>query len=161
MEDVFNNYLSRPGVKQPILAQYCDGKNVRCPNLMSQWGSKSLADQGYTASQILKYYYGDSIYINTTELISGVPSSYPGYELTIGSRGSEVRTIQQQLNEISTAYPKIPKLSVDGIYGQNTAESVRVFQDIFDLPVTGIVDFSTWYKISQLYVGVSQIAEYS
>ncbi len=160
VEDIFNNYLSRPGVKQPILTQYCDGRNVTCPNLMSQWGSKNLADQGYSAAQILRYYYGDSIYINTSELISGVPSSYPGSELTVGSTGSDVRTIQQQLNEISTAYPRIPKLAVDGVYGQNTAESVRVFQDIFDLPVTGIVDFSTWYKISQLYVGVSQIAEY-
>lgn len=161
VEDIFNNYLSRPGIKQPILTQYCDGVRVTCPNLMSQWGSKDLAEQGYTAAEILRYYYGDSIYINTSELVSGVPSSYPGYVLGIGSTGSEVRTIQNQLNEIATAYPRIPKVTVDGIYGRNTAESVRVFQEIFDVPVTGVVDFTTWYKISQLYVGVSQIAEYS
>ncbi|MGN0165796.1 MAG: peptidoglycan-binding protein [Lachnospiraceae bacterium] len=160
VDDIFTNYLSRPGVKQPILTQYCDGVRVTCPNLMSQWGSKDLADQGYTASEILKYFYGDTIYINTSELVSGVPSSYPGYVLGLGSNGSEVRTIQQQLNVISTAYPRIPKVTVDGIYGRATAESVRTFQDIFDLPTTGVVDFSTWYKISQLYVGVSQIAEY-
>lgn len=161
VDDIFNNYLSRPGIKQPILTQYCDGDKVQCPGLMTQWGSKNLADQGYTASQILKYYYGDSIYINSSYLVSGVPVSFPGEALTIGSSGSAVRTIQNQINEIASAYPRIPKVSVDGIYGPSTAESVRVFQEIFDLPVTGVVDFSTWYRISQLYVGVSQIAEYS
>lgn len=161
VDDIFNNYLSRPGVKQPILAQYCDGQRVTCPNVMSQWGSKRLADQGYSASQILRYYYGNTIYINSTDMVSGVPYSFPGQELTRGSTGSAVRTIQEQLNEIASAYPRIPKISVDGIFGQQTADSVIAFQELFGLPVTGIVDFSTWYRISQLYVGVSQIAEYS
>ena len=86
---IFSNYLSRPGVLQPILTQYCDGRRVSCPNWMSQWGSKDLGEQGYSPIEILRYYYGDDIYINSAEQISGIPSSWPGYNLTIGSSGSE------------------------------------------------------------------------
>lgn len=126
---------------------------------MTQWGSKDLGDQGYSPIEILRYFYGDSIYINTAEEISGVPSSWPGTELTIGSTGDKVRQMQEQLNRISDDYPLVPKITTDGVYGQQTADSVKVFQQIFDLPQTGVVDFSTWYKISQIYVGVSRIAE--
>ena len=159
VNNVFANYLSRPNVKQPILTQYCDGQNVQCPNWMTQWGSKYLGDQGYSAIEILRHFYGESIYINSAEEISGVPSSWPGTELTIGSSGDKVRQMQEQLNRIADDYPLIPKITADGVYGQQTANSVKVFQDIFNLPETGVVDFSTWYKISQIYVGVSRIAE--
>ena len=159
VDSVFTNYLSRPGVIQPILTQYCDGKRVTCPNWMSQWGSKTLGDRGYTAIEILRYYYGDNMFINTSETISGIPSSWPGYNLTIGTSGEKIRTIQSQLNRIAIAYPLLPKIAEDGVYGENTANSVRVFQEIFGLPQTGVVDFRTWYKISEIYVGVSRIAE--
>ena len=67
--------------------------------------------------------------------------------------------MQEQLNVIAGAYPAIPKVTADGIYGPATAESVRVFQKVFGLPQTGEVDYTTWYKISEIYVGVSRIAE--
>ena len=159
VDEIFSNFLSRPNVKQPILTQYCDGKNVSCPNWMSQWGSKSLGDQGYTAIEILRNYYGDSIYINETEEISGVPSSYPGTPLRQGSTGDKVRQMQRQLNVIAGAYPLIPKIAEDGIFGPRTEEAVKTFQKIFNLTQDGIVGFRTWYKISQIYVGVSRIAE--
>ncbi|MDD6194818.1 MAG: peptidoglycan-binding protein [Lachnospiraceae bacterium] len=158
VDEMYNNYLSRPNVRQPILTQYCDGKNVTCPNWMSQWGSKSLADQGLRTIEILRYYYGNDMFINTAEEISGIPSSWPG-ELSIGSSGSKVRQLQEQLNAISNNYPAIPKVNEDGVYGPLTAESVEEFQSIFGLPVTGVVDYRTWYKISQIYVGVTGIAE--
>lgn len=161
VDNIFNNYLSRPNVKQPILTQYCDGRQVSCPGLMTQWGSKSLGDQGYTPIQILRNYYGNNIYINSTEEISGIPASYPGTALRIGSRGNSVRTIQQQLNVISNAYPRIPKVAEDGVFGQGTEDAVREFQEIFDLTPDGVVGFNTWYKISAIYVAVSRIAEYS
>ena len=126
---------------------------------MSQWGSKYLADQNYTAIQILKYYYGDTIYINTAEAVSGVPLSWPGYTLENGSSGDAVRTIQEQLNRIAQNYPAIPRVAVDGVYGPATAASVTEFQRIFKLPQTGVVDYRTWYKISEIYVGVTRIAE--
>lgn len=159
VDEIFSNFLSRPNVQQPILTQYCDGKNVSCPNWMSQWGSKSLGDQGYTAIEILRNYYGDSIYINETEEISGVPSSYPGTPLRQGSTGDKVRQMQRQLNVIAGAYPLIPKIAEDGIFGPRTEEAVKIFQKIFNLTQDGIVGFRTWYKISQIYVGVSRIAE--
>ena len=159
VDELFADYLSRPNVKQPILTQYCDGKRVSCPNWLSQWGSKSLADQGYTATEILRYYYGDNIYINSAEEISGIPSSWPGYDLDIGATGPKVEQMQEQLNAISNNYPLIPRIAVDGIYGEETQKAVEVFQDIFNLPVTGIVDYRTWYKIQEIYVGVTRIAE--
>lgn len=159
VDSIFSNYLSRPGVLQPILTQYCDGKRVSCPNWMSQWGSKDLGEQGYAPIEIIRYYYGDDMYINSAEQISGIPSSWPGADLTIGSSGQKVQQMQEQLNRISDNYPAIPKIAADGIYGSRTADAVRTFQRIFDLPQTGVVDYATWYKISQIYVGVSRIAE--
>lgn len=159
VDSLYNNFLSRPNVKQPILTQYCDGKRVTCPNWMSQWGSKYLGDDGLTASQIIRYYYGNDMYINTAEIVSGIPVSYPGYDLSIGSSGDAVLQIQEQLARIRQVYTAIPALTPDGIYGSNTAASVRAFQNIFDLPVSGIVDYPTWYKISQIYVGVTKIGE--
>ena len=159
VDEIFASYLSRPNVRQPILTQYCDGKRVSCPEWMTQWGSKYLGDQGYTPIEILRYYYGESMYINTAEQISGIPSSWPGYDLTIGSTGDKVRQMQEQLNRIAKDYPSIPTIPVDGTYGQQTANAVRVFQNVFGLGQTGVVDYPTWYKISEIYVAVSRIAE--
>ena len=159
VDELFTNYLSRPNVRQPILTQYCDGNRVSCPGWMTQWGSKALAERGYSAIEILRYYYGDNMYINTAPEISGIPSSWPGYNLEQGSTGDKVRQMQEQLNVIAGAYPAIPKITADGIYGPATAAAVRKFQSVFGLPVTGVVDYKTWYKISEIYVGVSRIAE--
>ncbi|MBR3834575.1 MAG: peptidoglycan-binding protein [Lachnospiraceae bacterium] len=158
-DSLYGSFIARPNVKQPILTQYCDGKRVSCPNWMTQWGSKTLGDDGLSAIQILRYYYGDDVYINNAEIISGIPASYPGYNLTIGSTGDPVITIQEQLNRIARNYPALPTVSVDGIFGNNTANAVRSFQEIFNLPASGIVDYPTWYKISQIYVGVTKIGE--
>lgn len=159
VDEIFSDYLSRPNVRQPILTQYCDGKRVSCPEWMSQWGSKYLGDSGYSAIEIIRNYYGSDMYINTAEEISGIPSSWPGSNLTIGSSGSKVRQLQEQINTISTAYPEVPNIIVDGSFGSQTANAVKKFQSIFGLPETGVVDFTTWYKISEIYVAVSRIAE--
>lgn len=161
VDEIFDNYLSRPNVKQPILTQYCDGKKSSCPNWMTQWGSKYLGDQGYSSIDILRYYYGDNMYINTAEQIQGIPSSWPGADLDIGSSGQKVRQLQEQLNLIGDYYNAIPALSTDGIYGERTAKAVREFQRINNMPQTGVVDFPTWYRISDRYVRLSGIAELS
>lgn len=158
VDTIFNNYLSRPGVRQPLLTSYCDGNRTTCDGL-SQWGSKFLGDDGYTAIEILRYFYGDDIYINSATTVSGIPSSFPGYNLTVGSSGEKVRQIQEQLIRIAQNYPLIPVISADGIFGPATENAVRVFQGIFNIPQTGIIDFPTWYEISEIYVGVSRIAE--
>ena len=120
VDELFENYLSRPDVRQPILTQYCDGRQVQCRDRgwMTQWGSKSLGDRGYSPIEILRYFYGNDIYINVAEGISGIPLSWPGYDLNIGATGNKVRQIQEQLNVIAEAYPAIPKVGVDGIYGE-------------------------------------------
>lgn len=159
VDEMFENYLSRPNVRQPILTQYCDGQRVTCPDWMSQWGSKYLGDQGYSAIDILRSYYGNDMYINSAEGISGIPASWPGYDLGVGASGPKVRQLQEQLARISRAYPAIPTITADGVYGSRTREAVEKFQSVFGLPVTGIVDYPTWYKISDIYVAVSRIAE--
>ena len=163
VDELFENYLSRPDVRQPILTQYCDGRQVQCRDRgwMTQWGSKSLGDRGYSPIEILRYFYGNDIYVNVAEGISGIPLSWPGYDLNIGATGNKVRQIQEQLNVIAEAYPAIPKVGVDGIYGEQTKAAVRKFQNIFGLSETGITDYSTWYKIQEIYVAVSRIAELS
>lgn len=161
VDELFENYLSRPDVRQPILTQYCDGRQVQCRNRgwMTQWGSKALGDQGYSPIEILRYFYGSDMYINVAEEVSGIPASWPGYDLNIGATGPKVRQMQEQLNVIAGAYPAVPKVGVDGIYGEQIKASVQKFQNVFGLPETGITDYPTWYKIQEIYVAVSRIAE--
>ena len=125
---------------------------------MSQWGSQNLGNQGYNTMDILRHYYGD-IYLDQATLVSGVPVSYPNQLLQVGSTGNDVRTIQTQLNAISNNYPAIPKLRVDGSFGPATLNSVEIFQGIFNMPQTGMVDFATWYQISHIYVAVTRLAQ--
>lgn len=159
VDSIFNTFIRRPPTsRQPLLAQYCDGVKAQCPDQMTQWGSKDLGDKGYNYEDILKYFYGDNLIFSTAQIVSGVPTSYPGSPLQVGSQGTNVRTIQNQLNAISNSYPAIPKVAEDGIFGSQTAEAVRTFQKIFGLPQTGVVDFKTWYEISRVYVAVTKIA---
>lgn len=159
VDDLFTTYITRPGARQPLLTQYCDGNRVQCPGWLTQWGSKSLGDQGFDAISILRNFYGQDIFLMAAERVSGVPVSFPGVALQMGSTGPAVRTIQEQLNAISNNYPAINKIRVDGVYGDQTRTAVETFQRIFNLPVTGVVDFATWYRISAIYVAVTRMAE--
>lgn len=159
VDDIFTTFITKPNIRQPLLAQYCDGRKVSCPNWMTQWGSKDLGVQGYSAVDILKRFYGYEIYLMEARKVDGVPSSYPGIALQMGSAGENVRVIQEQLNAIANNYPAIPKVKVDGIFGEATRNAVETFQRIFRLDADGIVGFSTWYRISNIYVAVTRIAE--
>ena len=159
VDDVFNTYIKgRPTASQPLLTHYCDGKKSQCPDQMTQWGSKDLGDQGMDYESILKYFYGNNIVFSQANIVSGVPVSFPGFTLQLGSNNSYVRTIQNQLNAISNSYPAIEKVTEDGIFGPSTEASVKKFQEIFNLPQTGVVDFKTWYAISRIYVATTKIA---
>ncbi|WP_250673652.1 spore cortex-lytic germination protein SleC [Paraclostridium ghonii] len=159
VDEVFNTFIKRPPTaRQPLLAQYCDGSKTQCPGQMTQWGSKNLGDQGFSYEEILRNFYGESIVLEKAPIVSGVPVSFPGEVLQIGSTGKDVRTVQSQLNAISKGYPAIPKVKEDGIFGEDTANSVKVFQGIFGLPKSGVVDFKTWYELSRVYVAVTGIA---
>lgn len=154
----FSQYITKPNIEQPLFTQYCDGQNTYCPGWLSQWGSKQLADNGANYSEILKNYYGYDIYLDIASQVEGIPSSYPGYILQNGSSGNAVRTIQNQLVNISKNYPLIPKVAVDGIYGNETTKAVEIFQSTFGLPQTGMVDYATWYEISRIYVAVRKLS---
>ncbi|MDR1687994.1 MAG: peptidoglycan-binding protein [Clostridiales bacterium] len=157
-DEIFTNYITKPNIRQPLFTQYCDGKMVQCPTWMTQWGSKALGDQGYSAVNILRTYYGWDVYLAQAERVSGVPSSFGGSALTVGSSGNAVRTIQTQINAVSNNFPALKKVAVDGVYGASTRDSVQKFQEIFKLPPTGTVDRATWYKISEIYVAVTKMA---
>lgn len=158
VDENFTLYITRRGASQPLLAQFCDGIRVNRSGWLSQWGAKELSDKGYDAMRILRYYYGQDIILKEAPKVEGIPVSFQGV-LNVGSRGAQVRVIQSQLNGISDNFPLIPKLAVDGIYGEKTAGAVKKFQQIFGMPVTGITDLATWYRISDIYVAVKKLAE--
>ena len=159
VDDIFNDYLVRQGSVEPFYATYCDGVEVTCEGLY-QWGSVDLANQGFVPYSILTYYYGDDINIVENAPVRTNIPSYPGTPLTIGSGGTDVNRIEIQLNRIAANYPAIPKIyPLDVTFDDNTAEAVKVFQQIFNLPQTGVVDKATWYKINYIYTSVKKLAQ--
>lgn len=158
VDDLFNDYLRRPGFVEPLAAKFCNGTTVTCEGL-SQWGSQNLAQQGYNSTQILRNYYGDVEIVNNAP-VRGIQSSYPGTALRVGSSGPEVVVVQTELNRIAQNYPSIPKIpEVDGIYGPKTEASVRRFQEIFGLDADGVVGRATWYELVRLYTAVTKLSE--
>jgi len=157
-DELFNDYLRRPGFVEPLAAKFCNGTTVTCQGL-SQWGSQNLAEQGFNSQQILQNYYGNvETVINAP--VRDLISSYPGTPLRRGSSGPEVVTIQVALNRIAQNYPAIPKIpAIDGIFGPRTEATVRKFQEVFDLSADGIVGPATWYAIVRLYTAVTSLAE--
>jgi len=158
VDELFNDYLRRPGFVEPLAAKFCNGTTVTCEGL-SQWGSQNLAQQGLSYDQILRNYYGNvEVVVNAP--IRGITSSYPGTPLRRGSTGPNVVVLQVSLNRIAQNYPAIPKIpAVDGIFGSRTEASVRAFQQIFGLTADGIVGRATWYEIVRLYTGVTSLSE--
>ena len=157
-DDIFNTYLRKRGTVNPYYSEYCDGKSVTCPGL-KQWGTVTLANQGRTALQILKYYYGNDIEIVRTNNIQSIPQSYPGSPIRQGDSGTAVFTLQRQLNRITKDYPFLGKLTVDGVFGAKMTATVKAFQKQFNLTADGVVGRQTWYKISYIYVSVKDLAE--
>lgn len=158
VDELFNDYLRRPGFVEPLAAKFCNGTTVTCEGL-SQWGSQNLAQQGYNSDQIIRSYYGNVETVRNAPIL-GNTSSYPGTPLRVGSSGPNVVVIQTELNRISQNYPAIPKIPVvDGIYGTKTEAAVRKFQEVFNLTVDGIVGKATWYALVRLYTAVTQLGE--
>ena len=158
VDDLFNDYLRRPGFVEPLAAKFCNGTTVTCEGL-SQWGSQNLALQGYNSTEIIRSYYGN-VEIVSNAPVMGISSSYPGRPVRRGATGPAVVTIQTELNRISQNYPAIPKVPVvDGIFGARTEAAVRKFQEVFGLDADGIVGRATWYALVRLYVAVNSLAE--
>ena len=159
VDDIFNNYIVKGNQIQPYFTRYCDGRVTTCDGL-SQWGTVTLANSGKTPLEILKYYYGNDINIKYDAPVGDATIGYPGYEVGPGSAGNPVLLIQRDLRRIRQNYPAIPDIKTTlGIYDTETEEAVRKFQQIFDLPVTGIVDKATWYKIKYIYTSVKKLSD--
>ena len=158
-EEIFNNYIVKGNQIQPYFTTYCDGRIKSCDGL-SQWGSVSLANQGKTPIQILRYYYGNDINIKEDAPVGDNTVGYPGYEIGIGSAGNQVLAIQRDLRRIRKNYPAIPDIkNTLGIYDEETVAAVKKFQEIFNLPKTGIVNKATWYKIKYIYTSVKKLSD--
>lgn len=156
VDDIFNDYVVKQGQIQPYFTQYCAGT---CEGL-SQWGTVSLANQGYTPYRILQYYYGNDIDIVKNAPIKSNTPTYPGTPLRLGTGGEEVIEIQRELNRIAANYPSIPKISGSrGYFEQTTQNAVRQFQQIFNLESDGVVGKDTWYKIKRIYNGIKGLSE--
>lgn len=159
VDQLFDSYITRQGQLEPLYAQFCDGIRVQCPGL-SQWGTVDLAGQGYSPYEILQYYYGDDIDIQTDTPLAEAFETYPGTPLQIGDNNPYVLLMQISLNTISTNYPAIPKIpSPNGTFDEITRSAVEEFQRIFNMPATGIVDKATWYRIRRIYTAVTDLAE--
>ena len=159
VDDIFNDYIRRQGFVEPLAAKFCNGTTVTCDGL-SQWGSQELAQQGLDSMAILRRYYGNDIELVVDAPVQGLQNSYPGSPLRRGAAGPDVVVVQTELNRIGQNYPAIPKLQpVDGVFGQQTEEAVRRFQEIFGLTADGVVGKATWYRLVSLYVGVNRLSE--
>ena len=159
VDDIFNDYIRRQGFVEPLAAKFCNGTTVTCDGL-SQWGSQELAQLGLDSMAILRRYYGNDIELVVEAPVQGLQNSYPGSPLRRGAAGPDVVVVQTELNRIGQNYPAIPKIQpVDGVFGQQTEEAVRRFQEIFGLTADGVVGKATWYRLVSLYVGVNRLSE--
>lgn len=159
VQEIFNNYVVKGKGIEPYFTSYCDGRKLIC-NGLSQWGSVTLANQGKTPLEILKYYYGNDISIKYDAEVGDGTIGYPGYDIELGSFGNPVLAIERDLKRIRNNYPAIPEIpSSPGIYTNDLANAVKKFQEIFNLPVTGVVNKATWYKIKYIYNSVKKLGD--
>ncbi len=158
VDDIFDSYLRRNGAIEPLAAQFCNGTTVTC-NGLSQWGTVSLANDGYLPFQIIRYYYGDDVNIISNVPVESVGESYPGTPIRLGDVGTDVLRVQILLNAISTNYPAIPKVPTGAVFGESTENAVRTFQRIFNLTPDGVVGRATWYKLVNLFTGINRLNE--
>lgn len=159
VQEIFNNYVVKGKGIEPYFTGYCDGRKLIC-NGLSQWGSVTLANQGKTPLEILKNYYGNDISIKYDAEVGDGTIGYPGYDIELGSFGNPVLAIERDLKRIRNNYPAIPEIpSSPGIYTNDLANAVKKFQEIFNLPVTGVVNKATWYKIKYIYNSVKKLGD--
>ncbi len=158
-DEIFNVYIRRDGRKEPYISQFCNGTTSTCSGL-SQWGTVTLANEGYNPINILKYYYPNDIELVQSYLFEDLEESYPGYPLKVGSKGPDVKTMQDYLNRIRINFPLIPEISnPNGEFGTDMEKSVKVFQKTFGIQADGIIGKSTWFEISRIYGAVKKLSE--
>lgn len=159
VDDLFNDYLRRQGYAEPLAAGFCNGTTSTC-NGLSQWGSENLAQQGQSSVEIVHHYYGSDVEIVVDAPEQDIRYSYPGTPLREGDISPEVQIAQVMLNRIAVAYPAIPQIQpINGVFSSNMANSVQIFQRIFNLTVDGVIGKATWYTMVSRYTGVLRLSE--
>ncbi len=96
----------------------------------------------------------DRIY---TETVAALPDGYqgdnaklyPGYFLSEGMRGENITDLQTYLNLIGSNIEAVPVVPVTGYFGEQTENAVRIFQQLYGIPVSGAVGPVTWYQIAR------------
>lgn len=157
VDEIFNSYIRRDGNIEPLFAEFCDGVEVSC-NGLEQWGSVRLAEDGLDYLSILKRYYGNDIGIVENVPVGDSPALAPSVTLREGDTGLDVELLQRRLNRISANFPGIPKIyPVDGFFDSNTTESVKKFQEVFNLTPDGLVGRATWNSIQAIYNAVKKL----
>jgi peptidoglycan hydrolase-like protein with peptidoglycan-binding domain len=155
VDQIFDRYIRKGSSLQPFFAQYSDGVVLKREGWLSLWGSKDLAEKGERAFQIIQHYYGQDMSIEAAELESGLPASFPGFDIKRGMCGHEIREAQLMLNIISTTFQAIPKIGIpNGHFDKDMVEAIEAFQKIFHLPVTGVIGYATWNIMSRVYDGI-------
>ncbi len=157
VDEIFNSYIRKGEYIEPLFAEFCDGVEVQC-NGLEQWGSVELANQGLSYLDILKRYYGNDISIVENVQVGESPALTPSATLREGDTGLEIEILQRRLNRISANFPGIPKIfPADGFFGSSTTESVRKFQEVFNLTADGVVGKATWNSIQAIYNAVKKL----
>ena len=94
--------------------------------------------------------------------VTMIQQTYPESPLKLGDNNQHVLIAKMALNAIAVNYPAIPRISpVNSLFDENMEAAVKEFQNIFNLPVTGIIDLATWVEIGSKYATIVRLAEIS
>lgn len=98
----------------------------------------------------LQNVYEQTLYTLPADYQEFAREVYPGRFLVLGDTGPEVTLLQTRLNQMAARDSTIPAVTVDGVYGQETARAVRAVQRSLGYSATGAVGPVLWsYIITQ------------
>ena len=104
-----------------------------------------------TWDRLYDVYLGFASNVSYSDL-DGLALPFPGENLQPGSEGDAVRALQQYLNYIAGSYPAIPTVTVDGVFGPETARAIDAFEVTFGLPnARDVVNAAVWNAIAREY----------
>lgn len=115
-------------------------------------GSNRISMRNIFSRNNINYNNSGAINMNTKNGLTN-EKIYDKMIIAKGSQGENVIKLQNSLNELANKYTDIPKLKVDGIFGDNTEKAVIQFQGMFNLTTDGVVGRYTWTAINDALLG--------
>lgn len=115
-------------------------------------GSNRISMRNIFSRNNINYNNSGAINMNTKNGLTN-EKNYNKMIIAKGSQGENVIKLQNNLNELANKYTDIPKLKVDGIFGDNTEKAVIQFQGMFNLTTDGVVGRYTWTAINDALLG--------